>query len=65
MYKIIIYHIPIEVGCHSFLGHSVISFLPKIGITDRSLKIASNRLQTIAQYASSWIWSKVKSFQHE
>ena len=50
--------IPIEVGCRGFLGHSVISFLSKIGITGRSLKVASNRLQTTAQYASSWIWSK-------
>ena len=43
--------IPIEVGCRGFLGHSVISFLSKIGITGRSLKVASNRLQTAAQYA--------------
>ena len=57
--------IPIEVGCHGFIGHSVISFLSKIRITGRSLDVASNRLQTTAQYASSWIWSKVRSFQHE
>ena len=57
--------IPIEVGGRGFIGHSVISFLSKIGITGRSLKVASNRLQTAAQYASSWIWSKVRSFQHE
>ena len=57
--------IPIEVGCRGFLGHSVISFLSKIGITGRSLKVTSNRLQTAVQYASSWIWSKVRSFQHE
>ena len=55
----------IEVGCRGFIGHSVISFLSKIGITGRSLKVASNCLQTAAQYASSWIWSKVRSFQHE
>ena len=61
-----IYHvIPIEVDCRGFLGHSVISFLSKIGITRRSLKVASNRLQTAVQYASSWIWSKAISFQHE
>ena len=36
--------IPIEVGCHGFIGHSVISFLSKIGITACSLKVASNRL---------------------
>ena len=61
-----IYHvIPIEVGCRRFLGHSVISFLSKIGIPGRSLKVASNRLQIAAQYASSWIWSKARSFQHE
>ena len=57
--------IPIEVGCRGFLGDSVISFLSKIGITGCSLKVASNRLQTTARYASSWIWSKAKSFQHE
>ena len=50
--------IPIEVGCRGFLGHIVISFLSKIGITGCSLKVASNRLQTAAQYASSLIWSK-------
>ena len=57
--------IPIEVGCRSFIGHPVISFLSKIGITGCSLKVASNRHQTAAQYASSWIWSKARSFQHE
>ena len=57
--------IPIEAACRGFLGYSVISFLSKIGITGCSLKVASNRLQTMAHYASSWIWSKVRSFQHE
>ena len=61
----ICYVIPIEVGCRGFQEHSVISFLSKIGITGRSLKVASNCLQTAAQYASSWIWSKSRSFQHE
>ena len=56
--------IPIEAGC-DFIGHSVFSFLSKIGITGYSLKVASSRLQTPAQYASSWIWSKARSFQHE
>ena len=50
--------IPIEVGCRDFIGDSVISFLSKIGITGHSLKVASYRFQTAAQYASSWIWSK-------
>ena len=54
--------IPIEVGCRGFIGHSVISFLSKIGITGRSLLVASNRLQTMARYASSWIWSKARKF---
>ena len=45
--------IPIEVDCRGFLGHSVISFLSKIGITGRSLKVASNRLQTAAQHRKS------------
>ena len=31
--------IPIEVGCCGFIGHSVISFLSKIGITGPSLKV--------------------------
>ena len=57
--------IPIEVGCRGFLEHSVISFLSKIGITGRSLKVVSNHLQTAAQYASSWISSKARNFQHE
>ena len=36
--------IPIEVGCRGLIGHSVISFLSKIGITGSSLKVATNRL---------------------
>ena len=39
--------------------------MPCDWITWRSLKIASNRLQTTAQYASSWIWSTGRSFLHE
>ena len=58
----ICYVIPIEVDCWGFLEHSVISFLSKIGITGRSLKVALNRLQTMALYASSWIWLKAKIF---
>ena len=57
--------IPIEVCCRGFIGHSVLSFLSKIGITGCSLKVAPNRLQTAVQYASSWILSKARSFQHE
>ena len=38
----------IPIGYRGFLGHSVISFLSKIGITGRSLKVASNRHQTAA-----------------
>ena len=57
--------IPIEVGCRGFLGDSVILFLSKIGITGRSLKVASDRLQATVQYASISIWSRVKSLQHE
>ena len=45
--------ISIEVGCRGFLGLSVNSFLSNIGITGRSLKVASNRLQTTVQYTSS------------
>ena len=57
--------IPIEAGCPDFLGQSVISFLSKIGITGRSLTVASNRLQTAAQYTSTWIWLKARNFQRE
>ena len=57
--------IPIGVCCRGFLGHSIILFLSKIRITGRSLKVASYRLQTTVQYASSWIWSRAKSLQHE
>ena len=34
--------IPIEVGCRGFIGHSVIFFLSKIGITGCSLKVCLN-----------------------
>ena len=44
----------------SFLGHSVISFLSKIGITGLSLKVDSYHLLTTVQYASTWIWSRMK-----
>ena len=57
--------IPIEGGCRGFLGHSVISFLLKIGITGCSLKITSYHLQTTVQNTSSWIWLRGKSLQHE
>ena len=50
--------IPIEVGCRGFIGHSVISFLSKIGITGRSLKVASNRLQTMLRIVTSYAESK-------
>ena len=54
--------IPIEESCHSFLGHSVISYLSKVGITDCSWKVASYRLQTTVLYASTCIWSRAKVF---
>ena len=38
--------IPIEVGYRGFLGHALISFLSKIGITGLSLKVTSYCLQT-------------------
>ena len=40
-------------GCRGFIRHSVISFLSKIGIPGRSLKVASNRLQTTVQLVES------------
>lgn len=51
---------PIEIGCRGFLGHSVISFLSKIGITGRWLKSVSHHIQATVQHASSWIWSRSK-----
>ena len=57
--------IPIEAGCCGFPGHSVISFVSKIGITGCSSKVTSYRLQTMVLYASSWIWVRAKSLQHE
>ena len=38
-----IYHvIPIEVGCRGFIGHSVISFLSKIGIIQVAILHSNN-----------------------
>ena len=61
---LICHEIPSEVGCCGFLGHTVISFLSKIGITGRILKVASYHLQTMMQNGSSWIWLSAKSLQH-
>ena len=41
--------IPTVVGCRGSLGHSVISFLSKIGITSRSFKVVSNRIKIAVQ----------------
>ena len=49
----------------SWFSRTVISFLSKIGIAGCSLKVASYRLQTTVQYASSWIWLRAKSLPHE
>lgn len=52
--------LPIEVGCRGFIGHTMITYLCKIGLTNRARKSATQRLQTAAEQASSWIWSKVR-----
>ena len=49
--------IHIEVSSRGFLGHSVISFLSKIGITGCSLKVASYCLQTMVQLGFSQEWN--------
>ena len=55
--------IPIEVGCRGFIGHSVISFLSKIGITGRSLpQIVFRPRRDMHQVEFG---RKRESFQHE
>ena len=56
-----------EQPLYIFVGwvYGISTFVGYLGITGCSLKVASNRLQTAVQYASSWIWLKVRSFQHE
>ena len=50
--------IPIEVGCLGFIGRSAMTYLTKLGLTSRVRKRTIQRLQAVAENASSWIWSK-------
>ena len=52
---------PLEVGCRGFIGRSTMSFLSKTGFTGRPLKMASKHLQSTAERASAWIWSRSRT----
>ena len=51
---------PIEVGCRGFTGRTTTSYLTRLGLTNRARRRATQQLQTAAERASSWIWSKVR-----
>ena len=51
---------PIEVGCRGFIGRTTTSYLTRLGLTNRARRKATQQLQTAAERASSWIWSKVR-----
>ena len=51
---------PIEVGCHGFIGRTTTSNLTRLGLTNRARQRATQQLQTAAERASRWIWSKVR-----
>ena len=51
---------PIEVGCRGFIGRTTTSYLTRLGLTNRARRRAIQQLQTAAERASSWIWSKVR-----
>ena len=51
---------PIEVGCRGFIGRTTTSYLTRLGLTNRARRRATQQLQTAAERASSWIWSKVR-----
>ena len=50
----------IEVGCCGFIGRTTTSYLTRLGLTNRARRRATQQLQTAAERASSWIWSKVR-----
>ena len=52
---------PLEVGCRGFGGRSTISFLSKLGLGSRSVRSTSKRLQSTAERASMWIWTKSRN----
>ena len=51
---------PIEVGCRGFIGGTTTSYLTRFGLMNRSRWRATQQLQTTVEWASSWIWSKVR-----
>ena len=51
---------PIEVGCRGFIGWTTTSYLTRLGLTNRARRRATQQLQTAAERASSWFWSKVR-----
>ena len=51
---------PIEVGCRGFIGRTTTSSLTRLGLTNRARRRATQQLQTAAERASSWMWSKVR-----
>ena len=51
---------PIEVGCRGFIDRTTTSYLTRLGLTNRARRRATQQLQTAAERASSWIWSKVR-----
>ena len=52
--------LPIEVGCRGFIGRSTTSYLSKLGLTSHMRRSTIQRLQSAAEGASSWIWSKAR-----
>ena len=61
--------IPIEVGCRGFLGHWVIFFLSKIGITGHILKSSSDRsaiciMLDLVESEKFSAWRKYMQNQH-
>ena len=51
---------PIEVGCRVFIGRTTTTYLTRLGLTNRARRRATQQLQTAAEKASSWFWSKVR-----
>ena len=50
--------LPFEVGCHGFVGTSLMTFLHKLGITHRERKSVCKAQSDAALRASTWIWAK-------
>ena len=52
------YH-PVEVGCRGYATKSLLTFLSRIGVTNRK-KLAGDLTET-ATRSSAWIWSRYKA----